>query len=307
MRIGIFGGDVTGSWSLEQVIASARQAEADGFDSYWLPNIFGLDALTTLAVLGSETERIELGSDVVPVHPRHPLALAQQALTAQVACGGRLTLGLGVSHKMVVEAMFGDSYDRPARYMREFLSVLSPLLEGQPVRFEGEVLKAMGAIRIPGATAPRLMIAAMGPHMLDLAGAMTEGTLLAWTGEKTIGGYVAPRLRAAADKAGREAPRIGTALPVCVTDDETGAIERMGKGFAAYDGLPSYRGMLDREGVARVADVAIVGGEDAVRERLASLESAGVTDFQAVEYPGDDDERERTRAALKAALAQGDA
>ncbi|MBW2282566.1 MAG: TIGR03564 family F420-dependent LLM class oxidoreductase [Deltaproteobacteria bacterium] len=302
MRIGIFGGDVAGSWSLDEAIASARQAEADGFDSYWLPNIFGLDALTALAVLGRETDRIELGSDVVPVHPRHPLAMAQQALTAQVASGGRLTLGLGVSHKLVVEGMFGGSYDRPARYMREFLSVLNPLLDGQPTRFDGEVLKAMGAIRIPGATAPRVMIAAMGPHMLDLAGAMTDGTLLAWTGEKTIAGYVAPRLRAAADKAGRPAPRIGTALPICVTDDESAARERIAEGFKMYDGLPSYRGMLDREGVARVADVAVVGSEDAVRERLASLESAGVTDFQAVEYPNDDDERERTRAVLESAL-----
>jgi alkanesulfonate monooxygenase SsuD/methylene tetrahydromethanopterin reductase-like flavin-dependent oxidoreductase (luciferase family) len=131
---------------------------------------------------------------------------------------------------------------------------------------------------------------------------MTDGTLLAWTGEKTIAGYVAPRLRAAADKAGRAAPRIGTALPVCVTDDESAARERIAEGFKMYDGLPSYRGMLDREGVARVADVAVIGSEDAVRERLASLESAGVTDFQAVEYPNDDAERERTRAVLVSAL-----
>jgi 5,10-methylenetetrahydromethanopterin reductase len=298
MRIGIFDGDVVGSSSLDEVIENAREAEEAGLDSFWLPHIFGLDALTALTVVGREVGRIELGTNVVPVYTRHPLVLAQQALSTQVAIGGRLTLGLGLSHKLVIEGLFGMSFDKPARYMREVLSILCPLVEGKSVVFQGQVLQASGALKVPGASPCPVLLAAMGPRMLELAGAMTDGTLLAWTGPKTIRSYVAPAIRAAAEAAGRPAPRIGTALPVCVTDDVGAMRDRARRAFAGYDAMPSYRSMLDREGLSAVGDVALIGGEEQVSEQIAELAAAGVTDLTAVEFRRRGDERERTRALL---------
>jgi F420-dependent oxidoreductase-like protein len=302
MRIGLFVG-LNGPISFGEALASAQQAEQHGFDSFWLPNIFGLDALTTLAVIAGKTERIELGSNVVPVYPRHPLALAQQALTASVFAEGRLTLGIGLSHKIIIEKMFGYSFDKPARYMREYLMALNPLLAGETVRFRGEVLRAAGALTVPDAPVPPVLIAAMGPHMLQIAGAMSAGTLLGWAGPINVSEFMAPAIRAAAEKAGRPAPRIGTALPVCVTDEPEAARRMAAELFLVYDSVPSYRTILDRESKATVADAAIVGPEEVVQEGLAELQAAGVTDFAAAVFAASPEERDRTMAFLSASRA----
>ena len=149
MRIGVMSGAVPGpDTSLDGFIARAKDLEARGFDTVWLANIFGLDAITTLALAGRETERIELATAVVPTYPRHPLALAQQCMTAQVAASGRFALGIGLSHQMVIEGMFGLSYAKPARHMREYMAVLGPLLRGEPVKHQGEVYRVQGAIEV---------------------------------------------------------------------------------------------------------------------------------------------------------------
>lgn len=299
MRIGIFAGDVVGSWSLDDVVTCAREIEAEGLDSFWLPQIFGLDALTALAVVGREVGRIELGTNVVPVYARHPLVLAQQALSTQAATGGRLTLGIGLSHKIVIEGLFGMSFDKPTRYMREALSILRPLVEGAPVTFKGQVIEATGTLRVPGASPFPVLVAAMGPMMLKLAGEMADGTMLAWTGPKTIRSYVAPTIRAAADAAGRPPPRIGAAIPVCVTDEASKMRALANRLFAGYDAMPSYRAMLDREGLATVGNLAFIGGEDQVRDQIADLADAGVTDLTAVEFRRRGADHERTRALLR--------
>ena len=137
MRIGIFGG-LAATATIDDVVADVRTAEEQGFHSYWVPQIFGYDALTLLAVVGRETERIELGTSVIPTYPRHPAMLAAQALTTQQACGGRLTLGIGLSHQPVIEHMFGMSFDKPVRHLREYLDVLMPLVGGERVEAHGE-------------------------------------------------------------------------------------------------------------------------------------------------------------------------
>ncbi|HEU4840973.1 MAG TPA: LLM class flavin-dependent oxidoreductase, partial [Ilumatobacteraceae bacterium] len=162
---------------------------------------------------------MELGTNVVPVYPRHPMALAQQALTASVLTSGRLTLGIGLSHKFIIEGMFGMSFDAPSRYMREYLSILQPLLAGEAVQFDGTVLRTTGQLTVTDAHPVPVLVAAMGPRMLRLAGTTTDGTLLGWAGATNVRDYAAPAIRAAAEEAGRPAPRISTALPVCVTDD----------------------------------------------------------------------------------------
>src|SRR5437588_662069 len=174
------------SGSIDEVIKETRWAAQGGLSSVWSPQIFGYDALTLLAVVGREVDGIELGTAVVPTYPRHPIVLAGQALTTQAASGGRLALGIGLSHRIVIESMFGHSFDKPARHMREYLSVLLPLLQGQAVSFQGETLKAttMGPLDVK-AKPPPVLLAALAPVMLRLAGSVADGTVTWMTGPST--------------------------------------------------------------------------------------------------------------------------
>lgn len=300
MQIGIFGGDTAGK-SLESVIDEARQAEEQGFASYCIPQIFAADALTTLALVGRDVSRIELATGVVPTYPRHPMMLAQQALTVQAAIGGRLVLGIGLSHQVVIENMFGYSYDKPARHMREYLSILGPLVRDGAVSFAGETLTAHGSVAVEGATPFPILVAALGPKMLELAATLADGTVTWMTGPATLASHTIPTIAAAAERAGRPAPRVVAALPTCVTTDEPAARARAASEYEIYGQLPSYRAMLDREGAAGPADVALVGDEATVGTAIRHLADIGVTDFVAAEY-GSRDERTRTRELLRTLL-----
>jgi 5,10-methylenetetrahydromethanopterin reductase len=303
MRIGTTAVETGGAQALGKLADQLRRAADDGLASVWMANIFGLEALTSLAVAGSQVPGIELGTAVVPTYPRHPAVLAQQALTTALAVGpGRLTLGIGLSHKVVIENMYGYSFDKPARHMREYLSVLLPLLDGSPASVDGATLSAHLALSTPRAGRVPVLLAALAPRMLDLAGAQADGTILWMTGAATVRDYVLPAISAAASAAGRPSPRVVCSLPVCVTDDPAAARASAAKEFAIYGQLPSYRAMLDREGAAGPGDVAIVGDEDAVAEQILALGDAGVTDFVAVEFARGRD-RERTRGVFKAISA----
>ncbi|MEX0846543.1 MAG: LLM class F420-dependent oxidoreductase [Ilumatobacteraceae bacterium] len=298
MRIGVMSNAIN-SGTLDEVVAEARQAEADGFDTYWASQIFGHDALTALAVVGREVPRIEVGTAVVPTYPRHPMMMAQQALSVQAASGGRLALGIGLSHQVVVEMMWGLSFDKPVRHLREYLSVLMPLLEGQPVGFEGEDYRVHGAVSVPGGSRPSVLVAALGEQMMRVTAAMTDGTSTWCVGVKTLRDFTVPSMNQAAADAGRPTPRIVAAFPVCVTDDVDAARARAEQVFAVYNTLPSYRAMMDREGVDGPKDLAIVGTEAEVRDQLAEVAAIGVTDLNAGAFPGNPDEAERTRALLR--------
>lgn len=298
MRIGIFGG-AANDGTLDAMVAEARRAEEDGFASYWAPQIFGHDALTALAVIGREVPRIELGTSVVPTYPRHPMMMAQQALTVNAAASGRLCLGIGLSHQIVVESMWGMSFTKPVRHMREYLEVMMPLLEGQPVAHAGEEFNVNGAVAVPGGSRPAVVIAALGEQMLKVTAALADGTLTWCTGPQTLQNHTIPTLHAAAEKSGRNATRVIAALPVCVTDNLSAAQERAAKVFVVYGQLPSYRAMLDKEGVGGPADIAIVGSRSEVIDRIGRLGDIGVTDFAAVEFGGNPDEVAETRDAVK--------
>jgi 5,10-methylenetetrahydromethanopterin reductase len=306
MRYGIFGG-ATNDGSVHDLVEQVRLTEQHGFASYWAPQIFGHDALSSLSVAAYEVPRIELGTSVVPTYPRHPMMLAQQALTVASAARqhgdeSRICLGIGLSHQMVVEGMWGMSFDKPVRHTREYLSVLMPLLEGKPVGFAGEQYRVNGAVAIKGGQRPSVVVAALGSQMLKVTAELADGTLTWCTGPQTLAEHTVPTINAAADSAGRPAPRVIAALPVCVTEDRDAALQRAAQVFAIYGQLPSYRAMLDREGAAGPADIAIVGNEDHVAERIRALEGVGVTDFAAVEFPGNADEAERTRSLLRSLL-----
>ncbi len=301
MKYGIFGGAVNDG-TLDDVVAEAAAAERDGFAAYWAPNIFGLDALTALAVVATKVPRIELGTSVVPTYPRHPHAIAQQAHTVAAASGGRFTLGIGLSHKIVIENMFGLSFDRPVRHLREYLSVLMPLSRNETANFDGEMYRVHAAVKVKGSDGFGVVVAALGEQMLRVTAALADGTLTWCTGPVTLASHTIPTITRAAEEFGRPSPRVIAALPVCVTADREAAAGRAAEIFAAYGSLPSYRAMLDREGVAGPADIAIIGSASEVQERIQALAEIGVTEFAAVEFGATADEVADTREALKGLL-----
>jgi 5,10-methylenetetrahydromethanopterin reductase len=301
MRIGITARPERGGDALGTLVDQARAARDGGFSTFWTAQIFGADALTALAVVGREVPDIHLGTAVVPTFPRHPSVLAGQALTTNLATGGRLRLGIGLSHKVVVEGMWGYSFDRPLRHLREYLDALLPLLHGEDADVAGSEVTARGAVNVAGATPPPVYVAALGPKMLALAGARTDGTITWMTGARTLATHTVPTIRAAAAAAGRPEPGVVASFPFCVTDNVDFARQRAANIFAMYGQLPSYRAMLDREGLEGPGDIAIIGDEAACRARVDEIMAAGVTELSASEF-GTADELARTRAFLRSLL-----
>jgi F420-dependent oxidoreductase-like protein len=296
MRIGMI---LETRGTVDEVVDRARGLEAAGVSSLWATQIFGWDTLTCLAVVGREVPRVQLGTAVVPIHPRHPAILAAQALTVQAATGGRLVLGVGLSHRVVVEGVWGLSYEHPARHMTEYLSVLVPLLRGEQVEFEGESLRTrtMGPLETAGVSAPPVLVAALATRMLGIAGRQADGTVTWMVGLKTLAEHIVPTIDTAAAAAARPAPRVVVNLPVCVTAHREEALRRCGERFVVYGQLPSYRAMLDREGAAGPPDVAIVGEEEEVAAGIARLAEAGATEFCGAAF-GTREEISRTQALL---------
>ncbi len=304
MRLGIFYGAAGRLLSGDELVADVRAAADAGFPSYWVPHLpRGADALTSLAIAGREVPGIELGTAVVPTYPRHPLALAQQALTTSALVGaGRLSLGIGLAHKPVVEGMWGYAFDKPLRHAREYLAILAPALRNEKVSFAGDTLTGRSGPIFPEGPTPTLYVAALGPKMLELTGAQADGTILWMTGPETIRTHTAPTLATAAEAASRPRPRVIVGLPVLCTDDVDGGRELAARQFEVYGTLPSYRAMLDREGLAGPADMAVVGDEAAVAERLAAIFAAGADDIICSEFGPDDASLARTRACLTSLL-----
>lgn len=278
MDLGIFGSANT----VDSLKAQVAHAADKGFRSYWTPQIFDLDALTALAVISQEVPDIRMGTAVIPTYPRHPMMLAQQALTVSQVSGGRLDLGIGLSHQPVVEGMWGMSFDKPVRHMSDYLEILMPLLHGQPVSHGGESLTGRGQITVPGEPPP-VYIAALGPQMLKLTGRKADGTVTWMTGRKTIGQLTSPTIRQAAEEAERET-KIISAVPVMITDDVAGARERAAKDFEIYGQLPSYRAMLDREGYSGPEDIALVGSLDEIATNLGEFFDAGADQMVATAF-----------------------
>jgi F420-dependent oxidoreductase-like protein len=280
------------------MIGSARHAADLGLN-YWVPQLTDVDALTALAVIGREVPGLQVGTAVVPTYPRHPMVMAMQALTVQAATGGNLVLGIGLSHQVVIEGAFGISFSKPIRHMREYLEILMPLLHDGKASFEGEELTArtFAPLRVAGATAPPVVVAALGTQMLNLAGRLADGTALWMVGERTIDTHIVPTITNAAQAAGKPAPRVVVGLPVCVTADADSAREKAAGAFGFYDNLPSYRAMLDKEGADGPADVAIVGDEESVAGALRRLFEVGATELSLPVF-GSKEERERTFALL---------
>lgn len=293
MKIGLFGFIDT----FDRFENSVGEAAQQGFDSYWIPQTFGLDTLTAIAAFGRAIPGIRLATAVVPTYPRHPMVLAQQALTTNALVQGRLVLGVGPSHKPVVEASWGISFDRPIRHLREYLEALVAAVTTQKPRYRGETITARGDLAIPDAPPPPIMVAALGPQLLRLTGRVADGTITWMVGPNTLRELTVPVINEAAAEAGRPAPEVVAGVPVCVTPDVAGTRERAQRTFSIYGKMPSYRAMLDREGYGGPGDVAIVGDRDSVGEQILRYRELGVTTFAASEF-GSPDEREATRDLL---------
>jgi len=301
MRIGTMSNAINGG-TIDDIVNEARVAKEWGLHTFWSSQIFGHDALTALAIVGREVPGIELGTAVIPTYPRHPWVMAQQALSTQAVINSRggspLVLGIGLSHQIVVESMWGLSYAKPVRHLREYLSVLMPLLEGQPVSFQGEEYRVQGALAANGSSRPTVVIAALGPQMLRVTGAMADGTSTWCVGPKTLSELTIPTLRQAAADAGRPDPRVVCALPIAVTDNVDAARKAAAQVFAVYDTLPSYKTMMNREGVDGPGGLAIVGTEAEVRDQVKELQAIGVTDFNAGIFTANPEEIARTKSVL---------
>ena len=316
MRVGLMVGPERGRYAtkVERMQADVRWAEEAGLSTVWIPQIPDeFDALTAVALVGAGTSRIEIGTAVVPVQPRHPIALAQQALSTQAVCGGRLTLGLGVSHHWIVDEMLGLPYEKPVLTMRSYLDVLDRALAGPgQVDVENELFRIHNPLDVTDVAPTPLLLAALGPAMLKLAGERTDGTILWMADERAIATHVAPKITSAASGAGRVTPRIVAGVPVCLCrDDEVdAAVERTNRILAEAEVSPNYQRLLDVGDARDVGDILAAGSESSVEKRLRAFLDAGATDISVRVVPiGENrDERlasmERTREFLSSLASE---
>jgi F420-dependent oxidoreductase-like protein len=286
MRIGLAS---IGAQSIEDVVREVREARAA---SAYFGQVLGWDAISMAGIVGREVPGITVGTAVTQTYPRHPLALASQALTAQAITGNRFTLGIGPSHRTIVEGWFGYNYDRVVRHVREYLEALVPLLNGEDVDYHGETVTAVGRVEVPGTQAPAVLLAALGPAMLRLAGELADGTVTVWTGPEGIADHVAPTVRK-----WREDARVVVLVSACVTADPEGARERFAEALGFAGDLPSYRANLQRQGKAGVHETAVAGDEEAVARAVRAYAEAGATELVVSPF-GDEREQERTRRLL---------
>jgi F420-dependent oxidoreductase-like protein len=291
--------------SVDHIVEQAERAEADGFSSLWYASATAGDPLVAMALAGRATSTIELGTAVLQTYACHPVLQASRAAAVASAIGGpgRFTLGVGPSHEPVVEGTLGLSYQTPGRHTDEYVQIVAALLRGQPVSFAGEEFRVnAGPLERIGDAEIPMLVAALGPRLLRVAGQHTAGTITWMANATAIAKYVTPRIRKAAADAGRPEPRIVVGLPVAVHDDVAEARSRAAEQFALYGTLPNYQRILERGGVAAPADAAIVGDEGRVTAQIEALFEAGATDVWAAPYPVGEDRpasRERTRALLR--------
>jgi F420-dependent oxidoreductase-like protein len=310
MRIGLMIGPERGRYrqKVARLVADAEAAEQAGFASIWVPQVPGdFDALTAITLMGQATGRIELGTAVLPIQTRHPIAMAQEALSNQAVCGGRFTLGLGTSHHWVIEDMLGLSYERPAHQMRNYLEVLNAALRGPgPVDVENDGYRVHSPIDVTDLDRTPVLLAALAPVMLRLAGQHASGTILWMANERAVADHVVPRITKAAAEAGKPAPRIVAGVPVavCANNQVDDARAWANQVLGQAEISPNYRRLLDRGDVTNMGDILAAGDESAVVDRLRAFRDAGATDLAVRLLPfGPDREariesRNRTMALL---------
>ena len=293
MRIGITGGGST----VDRIVDQAVEAERDGFTSVWYASAVAGDPLVAIALAGRATTSIELGTAVLQTYPTHPLTMATRAASVAASMGRPgFTLGIGPSHAPVIEGVYGLPYDHPGQHTEEYTRILVPALRGEEVYVDGPLLSAHSAGRVTRPEHPvPVLLAALAPRMLRVAGEVADGTVTWMANARAIGEHVVPRIGAGA--------RVVVGLPVAVHDDAGEARSAAAELFAMYGTLPNYRRILDIGGAAGPADAAVAGDEAAVTAQLQALLDAGATDIWAAPFPVGERKASRSRTlALLASL-----
>jgi F420-dependent oxidoreductase-like protein len=291
MRIGLMVGPERGRYAtkVERMRSDARWAEEAGLDTVWIPQIPDeFDALTCAALIGDTTSRIEVGTAVVPVQPRLPVALAQQVLSVQAVCGGRFSLGLGVSHHWIIDTMMGLSYERLVQTMGAYLDVLDRALAGPgTVEVENDLFRIHQPLDVTDVAPTPMLIAALGPRMLELCGTRTDGTILWMADERAIATHVVPALSRAAEAAGRPRPRVVAGIPLCLCLDEEIplAVDRTNRILSEAEVSPNYQKLLEHGDARAVGDILAAGSEATIGKRLQAFADAGVTDVSVRVVP----------------------
>jgi F420-dependent oxidoreductase-like protein len=273
MRIGLYVGDQSG---LQSQIGQVRAAAEHGLASAFFNQVLAWDPLTVAALAGAAVPGIELGTAIVQTYPRHPISLAGQALTVAAATGNRFTLGVGPSHKQFIEGVYGLSYDRPAHHTREYLTALRTELSGT------------GHTQVPGAQPPPVLLSALGPVMLRIAGELAAGTVTVWATPATIADHIRPSIDAVAKD-----PRVVATVMLSVTARPDTVRDEVAGVFGFASDFASYRTLLDRQGQSNVAETIVAGDEDTVAAAVRAYAAAGATDV-LVSLVGDDAEKART-------------
>jgi 5,10-methylenetetrahydromethanopterin reductase len=303
VRIGINGSGRLLIGGVAAVLDDMKAAEEAGLASYWVAQVGLIDALTLIGAHGDTGSPMEIGTAVISTWERHPHMLAAQALTTQALIGERLVVGIGLNHQPHVEQSLRMPWHKPVRHALDYLAILDELLATGTASYQGEAWSFEGEAVKPSPGVPKVMIAALGDQMLKVAGRRTDGTILWCVGPKTIQSHIAPIINDAAAAADRPAPSIVCSIPVWVTDDPEPARDFLATILADYATLPSYRAMMDIEGVEGLGDLSIVGSEDVVRDAIGRIEASGATDFTPVPMGGNPDEEARTMAVLLDAIA----
>ncbi|WP_019630941.1 TIGR03564 family F420-dependent LLM class oxidoreductase [Actinomadura atramentaria] len=301
MRIGVFL--LAGGAPLDTIADQARHAAGLGYASAFFGQLTGWDAIAVAAEAARRAPGLEVGTAVVHTYAQHPVGLAGRALTASALTGGRFTLGVGPSHPGFVQDLYGASYERPARHVREYLTVLRPLLAGEEVEYQGATLSTKAQVSAPGAAVPPIILSALGPVMLKIAGELADGVVTTWTGAAALADHIVPSAARAAEAAGRPAPRVLAGISVALTDDPDGVRAELGAQLGFAGNLPAYRAILDRQGLDGVHETLLAGDEKTLERDLARFADAGVTDL-LVSAHGDDELRERTLAFVADRFAQ---
>jgi F420-dependent oxidoreductase-like protein len=302
MTFGVTISAIPGPDSVGGAVSQAREAEAAGLASVWWSQLFATDALTMAALAGRETNQIEIGTAVVPVHPRHPLVIAQQALTAQAASHGRFTLGLGLSNPGIADTFYGVPWKQPIRHLREHLAALQSALSTGEADVNGETLTAVTPVPIGVAgaeVAPPVLIGAVGPQALRVAGELADGAIALHITPDHLADSILSPGAAGASHAGRPHPRLVAAVPVMVTSEPREVRAVAGEAMAFYSNIPSWAALLERQGLRSAADLAIIGDEEQVAGHLRAYLAAGATDITAIySHLGGEESRRRTWALL---------
>ena len=286
MRIGVSLTAIRGENNVEDAITAAREAADAGLGDVWFGQRFDTDAIGLAGIVGHEIPGLRVGVAAVPIFARHPILVSSQAQTSQAATGGRFRLGLALGAPALVESTFGVPYQRPVARLREFLTALDPLLRTGTVDFHGELITATTPMSaaVAGAMPPvPVLVAAMGPQALRVTGELATGVLPRLAGPGVLARRIVPTVTAAAERVGRPAPAIVAIVPVAVSSDLDHARRAARERLAFYETIPSYRRVLDEEGVERAGDLAVIGDEDTVGASLRRYLDAGATEIIATE------------------------